>query len=122
MAKYRLLLKYGVLTYLIFSSCFAWAKRAEFIVELKDHLFYPAEISIPAHQKVKLIIYNQDDSPEEFDSFALNREKVLFPYKKAVIYIGPLPPGRYNFTGKYHTNNAKGTVIVTVKKGEKHVN
>ncbi|WP_442871911.1 cupredoxin domain-containing protein [Colwellia sp. 12G3] len=89
------------------------AQRQEFSVTLKDHLFYPAEISIPANKKVKLVIDNQDDSIEEFDSFSLNREKVLFPKQKSTIYIGPLSPGRYDFFGEYHPNSARGVIIVS---------
>jgi hypothetical protein len=97
---------------LIFSQS-VWAKRAEFVVELKDHLFFPAVIEIPSNEKVKLIIYNRDETPEEFDSFDLNREKVIFPNKRAVIFIGPLPAGKYNFFGEFNPNSAKGTIVVT---------
>lgn len=90
-----------------------WAKRAEYIVELKDHLFFPAVIKIPPNEKIKLIIYNRDTTPEEFDSFDLNREKVIFPNKKAVIFIGPLPEGKYQFFGEFNPNSAKGTIVVT---------
>jgi hypothetical protein len=84
----------------------------EFHVQLKDHLFYPSKIFIPANQKVKLIIDNQDNTPEEFDSFSLNREKVIFAKRKATIFIGPLKPGEYSFFGEYNPNTARGTVIV----------
>lgn len=103
------LLFYLTLTSLSFSVL---AKKPEFVIELKDHLFYPSEIEIPAHKKVKLIIYNRDDTPEEFDSFDLNREKVIFPHKKGVIFVGPLSPGRYEFFGEFNPNSAKGVVIV----------
>jgi hypothetical protein len=93
-------------------STSVWAKRAEFILELKDHLFFPAVIKIPPNEKVKLIIYNRDETPEEFDSFDLNREKVIFPNKKAVIFIGPLPEGEYHFFGEFNPNSAKGTILV----------
>ncbi|WP_105170156.1 cupredoxin domain-containing protein [Pseudoalteromonas sp. T1lg23B] len=79
---------------------------------LKDHLFMPAEIEIPAGKKVRLIIDNQDDTAEEFDSFDLNREKVLFPHRKSVIYIGPLSIGEYRFFGEFSPNTAQGKVIV----------
>ncbi len=102
----------------VFFSFHLYAERAEFVIELKNHLFYPAEINIPAQQKVKLIIHNLDDSVEEFDSFSLNREKVIFPGKKAVIFIGPLPSGRYEFFGEYHPNSAKGIIVIGTS-GEK---
>lgn len=111
---------------LLLTSHNVLAQRQEFVIVLKNHLFYPAEITIPSNQKVKLIIDNQDDGIEEFDSFSLNREKVLFPKKKSTIYIGPLSPGDYSFFGEYHPESAKGVVIVSAvklpKKGSEHAN
>jgi len=96
----------------LFIFDYAFAQRPEFILKIKDHLFYPAEIEIPANQKVKLIIYNEDQTPEQFDSFDLNREKVIFAGKKSTIFIGPLPQGQYHFFGEFHPNSARGVVIV----------
>ena len=47
----------------------------EVVVEIKEHLFFPQEVIVPAGQKVKLTFVNFDDTPEEIDSFSLNREK-----------------------------------------------
>ena len=58
----------------------ASAARAEvpvFTLEIRDHLFYPSELVIPADTKVKLIVANLDPTPEEFESYELNREKVI---------------------------------------------
>ena len=75
-------------------------------------------ITIPANKKVKLIVDNQDSTPEEFDSFSLNREKVIFAKNKATIFIGPLKPGKYEFFGEYNPNTARGTVIVEQQNQE----
>ena len=104
-------------TILALLSFLTIAKRPEFQIELKNHLFFPAEIKIPENTKVKLIIYNRDQTPEEFDSFDLNREKVIFPEKKSVIFIGPLPSGRYEFFGEFNPNSAKGAIIVVPENG-----
>lgn len=105
-----------VTTILILASFVSIAKRPEFKTELKNHLFFPAEIEIPANTKVKLIIYNHDQTPEEFDSFDLNREKVIFPKTKSVIFIGPLPVGRYEFFGEFNPISANGAIIVVPKE------
>ena len=52
-------------------------------------------------------------TPEEIDSFDLNREKVIFGRSSGVIFIGPLSVGEYGFFGEYHPNSAVGKVIVT---------
>lgn len=88
------------------------ADDAEFALTIRDHRFTPAEIRIPANRKVKLVVENQDASPEEFDSHALNREKVIPGKSKAVIFIGPLSPGRYPFMGEFNAATAQGAVVV----------
>ena len=87
------------------------AGEPEFTLTLRDHRFTPSEVRVPAKVKVKLIVDNQDASPEEFDSHALNREKVIPGKSKATIYIGPLAPGRYSFVGEFNESTAKGVVI-----------
>ena len=41
-----------------------------------------------------LLVLNQDPSPEEFESFSLNREKVILGKGKATLFVGPLKPGK----------------------------
>lgn len=84
----------------------------EVVVEIKDHLFYPQNVVVPAGKKVRLTFINFDDTPEEIDSFSLNREKVIFANSKGSIYIGPLKPGEYPFFGEFHPNSAVGKVVV----------
>ncbi len=88
------------------------AERPEFTLTIKNHLFYPDQLILPANTRVKLIVINEDDTPEQFDSFELNREKVIFPHSKGTIFIGPLEAGEYNFFGEYHQNSALGKIIV----------
>lgn len=78
---------------------------------IKDHRFDPAEIKVPAGQRVRLTVHNQDATPEEFESHKLNREKIIPPGAKVVIFIGPLKKGRYEFFGEYNEATAKGVVI-----------
>jgi hypothetical protein len=78
---------------------------------IKDHLFFPATIEIPARQKVRVRIINQDPSPEEFESFELNREKLVVGYGEVVIFIGPLEPGEYPFFGEFYPKTAQGVVL-----------
>ncbi len=89
----------------------AFAEEADYHLVISQHRFQPAEISIPAGKKVKLQIENRDATPEEFDSHALNREKVVPANSRAIVFIGPLEPGRYAFMGEYHANTAQGAVV-----------
>lgn len=81
-------------------------------IEIRDHLFFPAEVVIPADTKVKLLVHNLDPTPEEFESYELNREKVISGNSKAIIFIGPLPPGNYPFFGEFYPKTAQGVVRV----------
>jgi len=91
----------------------AWsADPAERALSIREHRFEPSEIRIPAGQKIKLVVHNQDAKPEEFESHALNREKLIAPNAKANIFIGPLAPGRYPFFGEFNEKMARGVVIV----------
>jgi len=88
-----------------------WAEEGVYTLIIKDHLFQPAEITIPAGKKVKLIVDNQDATAEEFESHSLNREKIIAGKSKATIYIGPLKPGRYTFEGEFNSKTAQGAII-----------
>ncbi len=81
-------------------------------ISIEQHLFVPSEITIPANTKVKLRIHNRDATPEEFESWELNREKVIMGNSTATIFIGPLPPGVYPFFGEFNPKTAQGKVIV----------
>jgi cupredoxin-like protein len=81
-------------------------------IEIRNHLFFPDEIRIPADTKVKLLIINQDPTSEEFESYELNREKVIAGNTQAVIFIGPLAPGEYPFFGEFFPKTAQGKVVV----------
>jgi len=90
----------------------ARAELAVYELTLKDHRFIPEELTIPAGEKVKLIVHNQDDTPEEFESYELNREKVVGAGKSIKLFIGPLKAGVYNFFGEFNMQTARGRIIV----------
>lgn len=104
-------MKYLLLTLSLLSFS-ALAEDAEMALIIKDHRFQPAELRVPADKKIKLVVHNQDSTPEEFESHELNREKVIAGGAKGTIYIGPLSPGRYPFFGEFNEKTAQGVVIV----------
>ena len=79
---------------------------------LKDHQFAPAELTIPAGQRVKLTVKNQDASAAEFESHDFKAEKVIPPGGEASLLIGPLKPGNYRFYDEFHEKSAQGRLIV----------
>ena len=80
-------------------------------IVIKNHKFEPAQLTIPAGQKIKLIVDNQDPTAEEFESYELNREKVVSGSKKIIIYLGPLKPGSYKYFGDFNPKTAQGTIV-----------
>lgn len=90
----------------------AYAADDEAMLVIENHKFQPSELRVPANKKVKLTIENRDASAEEFESHALNREKLVPAKGKATIYVGPLAAGRYAFFGDFNQSTAQGVLIV----------
>jgi hypothetical protein len=96
---------------LAFAPVHAQNLKNEQTLIIQNHQFEPAEIKVPANQKIKLTIQNKDNTPEEFESYSLKREKVIPGGSKVLINIGPLKPGRYEFFGEFNPATAKGVLI-----------
>ena len=108
MSKYLL----ACVLLLLASSAVVAAPVKEYTVTIRNHRFVPAEITIPAKTKVKLIVVNEDATPEEFESHELNREKIVAGNGRITVFIGPLKPGRYPFFGEFNPKTAQGAIIV----------
>ena len=93
-------------------SVMVHAETPVYELRIKDHLFLPSKLEIPPNIKVKLIIINDDQTPEEFESYELNREKVIMGGRKGIVFIGPLQPGVYPFFGEFNPATAQGQVEV----------
>ncbi|MEQ1864949.1 MAG: cupredoxin domain-containing protein [Micropepsaceae bacterium] len=83
-----------------------------FELVIKNHKFEPSTLEIPANKKVKLVVKNQDPTPEEFESYELNREKVIAGNSQTIVFIGPLDPGTYPFFGEFNQATAQGKIVV----------
>ena len=93
------------------SAAPARADDPSFTLIIKDHKYSPETLEVPANVKVKLIVQNQDSTPEEFESSSLHREKVVPGGKEITVNIGPLKPGSYEFIGDFHRATAHGTIV-----------
>ena len=90
---------------------------ASVTVTLQNHRFTPSTITVPAGQKVRIVLINRDPATEEFDSHDLRVEEVVTPMGKISFTIGPLQPGQYSFMGEFHAATAQGKV--TAVAGER---
>jgi hypothetical protein len=80
---------------------------------LKDHKFTPSEVNVPANQRFRIEVANQDTTPAEFESSDLRVEKIVVAGGKIAVMAGPLKPGTYGFFDDYNPDTAKGTLLAT---------
>jgi hypothetical protein len=80
-------------------------------VTLKNHKFSPAVIKVKANQPSMIVLSNEDDTADEFDSSSLKVEKVVPGHAKGNVRLRALAPGKYPFMGEYHSATAQGVVI-----------
>jgi hypothetical protein len=80
-------------------------------LEVRDGVFEPATIEVPAGKRFKIEISNVGKGPIEFESKDLRQEKVLAPGAKSSVVINALKPGTYTFFDEYHMDLPKGKII-----------
>lgn len=95
---------------LAYCACAA-AAGDEFTIVIRDGRFEPAELRVPAGQKLKLVVDNRSASAEEFESYDLDREKIVPGNSRATIFVGPLKPGRYEFIDELNRRTPPGALI-----------
>ena len=93
------------------------ASKADAAAELVFHLaivhqaFEPDTLTIPAGQRVKIMVMNKDSIPAEFESNDFHAEVVIPGKTELPVYVRPLEPGTYHFFNDFHPQS-KGTLIV----------
>ncbi|WPY00395.1 Cupredoxin domain-containing protein [Candidatus Trichorickettsia mobilis] len=96
----------------IYSPIIIGANFLEYNISIENHYFQPSIIEIPAGQKIRLTVCNNDKTIEEFESIDLKREKIIPSHTCVHIILAPLKPGKYNFMGEFHQDTANGHIIV----------
>ena len=87
------------------------AHAEDYLLTLQGHQFAPKELSVPAGQRVKIVVRNQDATPAEFESSDLNREKIVAAHSEITVFVGPLDAGRYGFFDDFHRDTTTGVLI-----------
>jgi len=80
-------------------------------VKFANGHFEPASFNVAAGRPIKLTVMNQGDSAIEFESFELNRERVVEPGRSITVQLPKLDPGQYHFFDDFHHEVAQGTII-----------
>lgn len=101
-----------VLAAMLLAPMTAQATMPEYELRIENHQIVPSKLTIPAGTKVRLVIHNADATPEEFESYDLNREKIVAGHATIKVYVGPLRPGEYKFFGEFNPATAQGVLVV----------
>lgn len=101
-----------ILLLFILISCTKNSEVINIETHIKNHQFFPNIISAKERQVIKLTIYNDDPTVEEFESYDLKREKIVPSNNKIIVTIGPLKKGIYEFFGDFHQKTAQGKIII----------
>lgn len=79
-------------------------------IVVRDGRFVPSEVEVPTGVKVRLVVRNENKAASEFESIELHREKIVAAGQEVSIYVGPLPPGRYEFFDDFNPQ-ARGHLV-----------
>ncbi len=104
------------LTTALFLAAFASAPlRADdapsFTLEFHDGKVSPLRIEVPAKTRFTLELRNTGDTPSEFESSELRKEKVLAPNTTSTLVIRTLDPGEYEFFDDLHPDAPKAVIV-----------
>lgn len=97
---------------LVFGAGAAMAgEMPTFEITIKDHVFSPAMVEVPAGEEVKLVVKNLDPTPEEFESHSLYLEKIIAGGSEGIFLLEPLEAGEYKFFGEFNEDTAQGVIV-----------
>jgi len=80
-------------------------------IRFENHKFTPQTLNVPAGQKLTLKVTNASQETIEFESFKLNREKVVTPGETITVRLPELSPGSYDFYDDFHQDVPEGAII-----------
>src|SRR5438094_8554544 len=78
------------------------AEERSVALAVAEQGFAPPEIEAAAGERLRLEVTNQTAAAIEFESFELNRERVVPPGRTVAVYVSGLSPGRYELVDEFH--------------------
>ena len=87
------------------------AEDRTIILRVEEAGFAPAELEAPTGGRIRLEVTNGTGAAIEFESFELNRERVIQPGQTAAVYLSGLSAGRYEFFDDFHQSR-RGVLVV----------
>jgi hypothetical protein len=80
-------------------------------LRVEESGFAPVELEVPVTGRIRLEVTNGTAVAIEFESFELNRERVIQPGQTAAVYLSGLSAGRYEFFDDFHQTR-RGVLVV----------
>ena len=80
-------------------------------LRFENYRFTPQRLDVPAGQPLTIKVVNASKEPIEFESFKLNREKVVEPGETITVHLPALSPGSYDFYDDFHKDVPEGSII-----------
>jgi hypothetical protein len=82
-------------------------------LRFENHQFTPRNLEVPSGHPLVIKVLNASKETIEFESFKLNREKVVEPGETITVRLPALSPGTYDFYDDFHQDVPQG--IITAK-------
>jgi hypothetical protein len=80
-------------------------------IDFSNHHFSPQTLVVPAGQPLQIKVVNSSREKIEFESFSLNREKVIEPGESVTVRLPALRAGSYDFFDDFHQDVPEGAIV-----------
>lgn len=98
--------------YAAFAAGPAQAELPTYTIAARDGQLMPPVLEVQTGQRFKIVIRNEGRDAIEFESLRLRKEKVIAPGAQSFVVIAPLKPGEYDYFDEFHSDTAKGRIVV----------
>jgi hypothetical protein len=83
----------------------------EQVIRFENHTFTPQTLTVLSGQKLIIKVVNASKETIEFESFKLNREKVVTPGETITVRLPELSVGAYDFYDDFHQDVPEGSIV-----------
>jgi hypothetical protein len=80
-------------------------------LRFENHQFTPRTLTVPCGQRLNIKVVNASKETIEFESFKLNREKVVTPGESITVHLPELTAGDYDFYDDFHQDVPQGSIV-----------
>ena len=82
-----------------------------FEIVVRDGVFSPKTLEVPAGRRVKLVLVNEGPGPLEFENDEMRIEKVIGAGARSFVVLPKLKPGEYDFVDEFNPITGELKVI-----------